>query len=318
MRQLPATMDDGSAWPLISVITPSLNQGDYIEETIRSVLGQGYPNLEYIVIDGGSADQTVDVLQKYARYFDYWVSEPDKGQAQALNKGFAKAGGELYAYINSDDYYTKDALKQAAEAYVKKGRPELIVGVCEVFDETGVRRLFKPFWPDEPDYFLLPFGSPFAQPASFWRADMHHAVGGFEESLHYVFDREFFLKMALRGTKPVLLDDVVVRYRDHASAKTRDTAKVYRESVPVLRKYGKLCGFSEKDLVRRVESCENDAAYHDNFDIWRRFGRFDAGLFFLKRSLRRPRYLADRKVLGLARRLLMFRESDVAELADKK
>ena len=112
---LPATLPDGRPWPKISIVTPSFKQGRFIEETIRSVLLQGYPNLEYIIIDGGSKDEPVEIIRKYERWLTYWVSEPDRGQSEAINKGMARATGEILAYINSDDYYAAGAFKAAVE-----------------------------------------------------------------------------------------------------------------------------------------------------------------------------------------------------------
>jgi glycosyltransferase involved in cell wall biosynthesis len=103
--QFPELMPNGKPWPKISIVTPSYNQGKYIEETIRSVIMQGYPNLEYIVIDGGSTDNTVEIIKKYQNNISYWVSEKDKGQTHAINKGFEKATGDIVAYLNSDDVY---------------------------------------------------------------------------------------------------------------------------------------------------------------------------------------------------------------------
>src|SRR5665811_68289 len=102
-QSLPAIRPDGSSWPPITIITPSYNQGQFIEETIRSVLLQGYPNLEYVIIDGGSSDGSLEVIQKYSPWLAHWVSEPDGGQSQAINKGFARAHGEVIAWLNSDD-----------------------------------------------------------------------------------------------------------------------------------------------------------------------------------------------------------------------
>ena len=115
----PPTLPDGSPWPRVSIVTPSYNQGQYLEETIRSVLLQGYPDLEYIIIDGGSTDESVTIIEKYAPWLAYWVSEPDRGQSHAINKGFARATGEIYAWLNSDDYYWPGAIVIAARAVLQ-------------------------------------------------------------------------------------------------------------------------------------------------------------------------------------------------------
>ena len=113
---LPPRMPDGSEWPRISIVTPSYNQGEFIEETIRSVLLQGYPNLEYIIIDGGSKDNSIELIKKYEKYLAYLVSEPDKGQSHAINKGFRRATGVLVGWQNSDDFYHSGAFEAAAKA----------------------------------------------------------------------------------------------------------------------------------------------------------------------------------------------------------
>ena len=127
-KTLGNAMPDGNSWPKISIVTPSFNQGKYIEETIRSVLLQGYPDIEYIVIDGGSMDASLDIIKKYERWLTYWVSEPDKGQSHAINKGFAKSSGEIYAYINSDDFYCPSAFGTVAPMFEKMVSLTLLLG----------------------------------------------------------------------------------------------------------------------------------------------------------------------------------------------
>ena len=126
-----------SQYPRITIITPSYNQGQFIEETIQSVLNQGYPNLEYIIIDGGSTDQTVEIIKRYAAQIAYWVSEPDRGQTHAINKGLAQATGEILAYLNSDDYYLPGALHAVAKYFGCNPQVDLLHGCCRYVNEQG-------------------------------------------------------------------------------------------------------------------------------------------------------------------------------------
>ena len=132
--QLPDTMPDGQLWPLISIVTPSCNQGQFIEETIRSVLLQGYTNLEYIIIDGASTDNSVEVIKKYEPWLTYWVSEKDRGQAHAINKGKSLSSGDIFQWINSDDYLEPRCLLAVATQIPRGG---VFAGVLKILMERG-------------------------------------------------------------------------------------------------------------------------------------------------------------------------------------
>ncbi|NRA56567.1 MAG: glycosyltransferase, partial [Phycisphaerales bacterium] len=133
-RSLPPTMPDGSPWPKITVVTPTYNQGQFIEETILSVIHQNYPNLEHILMDGNSPDNTMEIVDKYRDHFAVIVSEKDEGQSDAINKGFERATGELLTWINSDDMLAPGALAAAAIAYKTSGA-DFINGVAQIFRE---------------------------------------------------------------------------------------------------------------------------------------------------------------------------------------
>jgi len=194
-ESLPELMPNGKPWPKITVVTPSYNQGEYIEETIRSVLLQGYPNLEYIIMDGGSTDQTVEIIKKYETWVDYWISEPDKGQSHAINKGFERASGEILAWINSDDFYAQGAFAHIAKQFIEVGEPMLLYGDCDEIDEHGVQtgHYSSPF--EGLESLLIQKGF-IPQPASFFSKAMLEDIGFLNESLRYAMDCDLWIRIA--------------------------------------------------------------------------------------------------------------------------
>lgn len=191
-NQLPSTITPDSVWPKVSIVTPSYNQGNFIEETIRSVLLQGYPNLEYIIIDGGSSDGSVEIIRKYEKWLRHWISEPDQGQSDAIAKGFKVADGEIIAWLNSDDYYHPKAVQKAVEVF-QHMFVELIYGHCDILDRLGnfVERSHAP----EFDYARLRVVDFIWQPATFIRRSAYNNVGGIDISLHWVMDWDLWLRI---------------------------------------------------------------------------------------------------------------------------
>jgi glycosyltransferase involved in cell wall biosynthesis len=214
--QLPDPGPDSHLWPRITIVTPSFNQGRFLEETIRSILFQGYPHLEYIIIDGGSNDNSVDIIKKYEPYLAYWVSEKDRGQAHAINKGFARASGDIYAYLNSDDFFEHGALHSCAQAF--RAGHQWVVGQVQCWQE-GVGYWPFPQLPGKSftKWFL---SCPIPQAGSFWSAELHHEMGQFSEDLNYIIDYEFWLRLRfIKKIKPFFIDKPIAVYRIHPESK---------------------------------------------------------------------------------------------------
>ena len=186
-------------YPNLSIITPSYNQAHYLERTIRSVLEQGYPALEYIIIDGGSTDGSVDIIRRYAGRLAYWVSEPDAGQAAAINKGLCRASGDWVAWQNSDDIYYPGAFHGLVRAVSANPAADLIIGDMMLIDADD--RELRSIRYVRPSYASLRAeGMLLANQAAFWRRSVHDQLGWLDETLHCSFDYEWFLRLT-RGRK---------------------------------------------------------------------------------------------------------------------
>lgn len=193
---MPDVMPDGSSWPRITIVTPSYNQGHFIEETIRSVLLQGYPNLEYMIIDGGSTDGSVGIIKKYEPWLSYWVSEPDRGQSHAINKGLSRATGRLLAWINSDDLYVKSSFCRVAQSWEDNHRPGFIHGITAFIDESGENQgqtYGSNFVLQES---LLSSVNNVAQPSAFISREAIERVGSLDEDLHMSMDWDLWIRIA--------------------------------------------------------------------------------------------------------------------------
>jgi glycosyltransferase involved in cell wall biosynthesis len=201
----------------ISVITPSFNQGRFIEQTILSVLGQQYPNLEYIIIDGGSTDNTLDVIKKYEQHITYWVSEKDNGQSDAINKGFRRATGELMCWLNSDDYYLPGALLEVNNK-LNPQKKAILFGNCIHLNEeknlvTG--SYFDPF-----GRYDIMEGTFINQPSSFFTRQAFELAGELRTDLHYCFDWEWFARAQQMGVDFIPDAAFLSVYRIHNAQKS--------------------------------------------------------------------------------------------------
>jgi glycosyltransferase involved in cell wall biosynthesis len=207
-----------SVLPLVSIITPSYNQVRFLEFTIRSVLEQDYPNIEYILVDGGSTDGSVDIIHRYADRFAWWVSGKDAGQTDAINKGFARAKGDILAWLNSDDTYEPHAVAEAVEFLHSQPQVGLVYGDANFTNENG--RVIGRFPAAQTDYQRLRRGYVhIPQQASFWRADLWRRVGPLDPSFYFAMDYDLWVRLA-RVSKLYYHPRLWANFRLHTQGKT--------------------------------------------------------------------------------------------------
>jgi glycosyltransferase involved in cell wall biosynthesis len=262
-------------WPSISVVTPSYNQGDFIEQTIRSVLLQGYPRLEHIVIDGGSDDESVEIIRKYEDWIDYWVSEADRGQSHAINKGFARASGDIYAWLNSDDYYLPGTLRRFGEAVRETPDAVLWAGAClevepggEPLKHLSPRKLGAPDLKHAvADWWEEAF---FHQPASCMSAEAFHRAGEVDEGLRYAMDVDLWIRLADEG-EFVPLEDTTAHANMHEGIKSWTNQDLREAEMIAVAIKNDLPGVARERLTRYADERFEGAPYEELLQLlWAR------------------------------------------------
>lgn len=231
--------------PLVSIITPSYNQGKFIKETIQSVLTQDYPNVEYIVVDGGSTDNTVEILKKYEGRLR-WVSEPDKGQSDAINKGFAMASGSIIAWLNSDDTYLPGTISRVVDFFCSRQGISIAYGKTYFTDVEGEVIGKYPTGPF--DYKRLAVFNFICQPAVFFREEVLKETGNIDISLHYVMDYDLWIRMAGKF-KFYYLPEFLATYRLHEESKTISPAAALANHEEALKSVMKYYGWAPLNRV---------------------------------------------------------------------
>jgi glycosyltransferase involved in cell wall biosynthesis len=226
-----------SGWPKVTVVTPSLNQAAYLEATIRSVLDQRYPALEYFVFDGGSTDGSAEIIHRYESQLAGWASEPDGGQAAAINRGFACATGDILCWVNSDDLHTPDTLGLVAEYFRPRlAEPAIFTGSCRVFTEGSSRETLRP--PARHDPERLRRCDYLVQPSTFWTSAAWRKVGPLDATLHFAFDWDWFVRAQAAGCSFARTIEVLSGYRIHPQHKSGTGGERRREEIAeVLRRH---------------------------------------------------------------------------------
>lgn len=254
------------ALPAISIITPSYNQGEYLEQTIQSVLDQKYPNLEYIIIDGGSTDNSTKIIKKYEKYLAFWVSEKDEGQSDAINKGLRIATGEVVNWLNSDDYYEPEALLTVGNAF-SNPKVNIVSGRGRIFEQTNKTRHFSKGVDVYPGNLAKTIGwARMDQPETFFRHTVIKHIGLLDSRLHYLMDRDWWIKyLFCYGLEGVCqIPEVLVNFRLHGQSKTVSQSLAFQlEHDSFFYSLADQMGFaSEKDTICQCFDFEEDFKFH--------------------------------------------------------
>jgi len=224
--------------PLVSIVTPSYNQAEFLAETIKSVLGQDYPNIEYIIVDGGSTDESVEIIKQFQDRISWWTSEEDQGQTDAINKGFQRASGKIFAWINSDDILKPQAVSEAVEFFLDNPRVGLVYGDLHYIDKNG-NHLGK-FNAKQTDYQKLRRGAVYIpQPAAFWRSEIWNDVGPLDPTLFFAMDYDLWIKIAALSSIHYHKGHHWADFRIHGDSKTISAdEKCWEEMLWIHRRDG--------------------------------------------------------------------------------
>jgi glycosyltransferase involved in cell wall biosynthesis len=305
---LAATRPDGSLWPRISIVTPSYNQGQFIEETIRSVLLQGYPDLEYIIIDGGSSDETVEIIKKYEPWLSYWTSEKDRGQAHAINKGIERISGEVFNWINSDDLLLPGALKYVGEMSAPN---RLLASAVLNSSERGHFLVCNKGLTAA--QLISGRGAVFHQPGLWLWAKNLKDVGPLNETLNFAFDYHLVTKYLSRFPQVVYSDRPTAKFRLHDASKTVSMQPLFHDD--------RMQGFRLIMADPRYRDLHGFCADRLKWDAWARQVRSLSGsasskwkivLLLVWGTIQHPRVRFSRFTLGAIRDVL-FSKKKVAE-----
>ena len=288
-------------WPKISIVTPSYNQGQFIEETIRSVLLQRYSTLQYIVIDGGSTDGTIEILERYDPWIDHWISEPDDGQVEAINKGLCRSKGSLFNWINSDDVLLPGALHTIARS---SERVDAVAGACINFSDKHAETLQQARL-NPVSMIHEEEGTIFQQPALWLQPSKIRACGGIDPSMHYAFDWDLALRYFALFPRVHYVQTPLARFRLHQSSKTSQEPEAFvRERRQAVRKL-----LNDRRFLHLHDEARNRLRTVRWWDELERIrndestSRWGRRLQLLRKSLNDPSVRWSRMTLGALRRI---------------
>jgi glycosyltransferase involved in cell wall biosynthesis len=281
--------------PKISIVTPSYQQAEFLEETIQSVLNQRYESLEYVVIDGGSTDASVDIIKRYADKLDYWISEKDRGQVHAINKGLARVSGDIVAFLNSDDVYLPGTFATVAAHFEKNPSSTWLCGDTIMFGEGQKSELIRAVVPKSAAH-CLSWAYKAPQPGHFWRREL--VQGGFDENWPYDFDHDMYVRLLLAGHHCDYIPVPMAGYRLHSASKT--VAENYRQ----IEEFERSAEFYEDRLEGRERRwCRATRFLRRSYSASEAGQKADAAKWLVRALAVHPEGLGQRPFWGCLRRL---------------
>ena len=239
--------------PLVTIVTPSYEQARFLEETILSVLNQDYPKIEYIIIDGGSQDGSVDIIRKYENRLAFWVSEPDRGQADAINKGWERATGEYIGWLNSDDLLLPGAISEAVDFLDKNPNVGFVFGDLLIVDSER-KVIDHQCYKDFNIYDIIRTAGFISQPGNLFRRSLYENIGPLDVTLHFQLDLDYWIRAGL-ACKVGYIRKNLACFRQHPASKTG--SKVYKAGDDIQRIYQKI--FSQSYLPERLLKLKNES-----------------------------------------------------------
>jgi glycosyltransferase involved in cell wall biosynthesis len=311
-----ATAGSGSPAELstISVVVPNFNGELYLPECLDSIVAQGYPNLELIVVDGASTDRSMEIVRSYGGAVSIAVSEPDSGQSDAINKGLRRATGEVVVYLNSDDVLEPGCLFTVGQFFASHADTDWLAGGCRVFGATVETAILRPEGWSRLSDSLLPWNRPqryvFPQSgACFMRRSLMEKLGPYDETLHYSMDMEYYARAAFAGSVMQITPEVLAGWRIQPDSKTmrRGTAYAFRsDEVRILRRYLQRLPAAEREMAAAELRSESLNTLLREANYWSRAGKRMRGAVLLARiALSSPKFAVSRPWLG-GLRLALF------------
>ena len=244
----PEIADPNLSYPKISIVTPSFQQGEFLEETIRSVLMQGYPNLEYLVLDGGSTDESTEVINYYADFISFSVSEKDDGQADAISRGFARASGDILGWLNSDDILLPRSLLTIAKHFMADDRVKCVTGLRKVFDDNSTP-LYNWYFGRPTSEYIQHICVIF-QETTYWRREVWETIGNINPTFHFAMDYEYWQRILEAGYEFTLIKEYLGGFRVHGKSKYSTRRQLRTEELQRIYQHYKIAK-NEEEAVRR-------------------------------------------------------------------